>query len=214
MKQQNKICNDDFDKDLYMAKTYWEPQLAQELFNKYGINTDITQGKVNWDLELDGQAFAELKCQKLKNVEGVWIKDKFYQNELMAAELTGLTGDKLGHFFHIPEKVKYYVIGLVSKYDEKHVEYFYWFDWQLYRQNIINILKHEYGSNWYELICNNKIWAVEKKNYKIIEQTQQNGGKKWILWLHNVWDLYSMDIQQWGLLKSHVKTPQILKNIA
>lgn len=212
---QQQICNDNFDKELYMAKTYWEPQLADAISKDFNIDVSITtKGKIDWDLEINGQPYAELKCQKLKNVEGVWIKGKFYQNELMVAELTGLDGDKLGHFFHIPEAVKYYVIGLISKYDEKHVEYFYWFNWQLYRQNIINILQYEYGSNWYELICNNKIWTVDKDKYKIIEQMQKNGKKKWIVWIHNVFDLCTMDIQQWGLLKSHVKKPQILKNIA
>ncbi|QAT39522.1 hypothetical protein [Clostridium sp. JN-9] len=210
----NNNNDDNFDRDLLMAKKFWEPQLKEVLADKYNINTTVTQGKKNWDLESNGQPFAELKCQKLKNVMGVKYGDKFYQNQLMAAELTGLTADGLGSFFHVPVCVQYYVIGLTSLNDSKKVEHFYFFNWNLYRQNVINILKHEYGRDWNNMIKENKIWAVEKDNYKIIQQIQGSGGKKWILWLHNVWNLDDIKIKQWGLLKSFVKNPQILKKIA
>lgn len=41
------------------------------------MDATIIAGKINWYLELDEQAFAELKCQKLKKEKGVNIAKNF-----------------------------------------------------------------------------------------------------------------------------------------
>lgn len=197
-----------------MAKKYWEMQLVNKILENLNIGKDrikITNSKLNWDIELDGQPLAEFKCQKLKNIMGVKYENKFYENQLMVAELTGFKEDKLGHFFHLPDALQYYVIGLISIDNEQKVELFYFFNWKTYKRNIENILKFEYGEKWEQLILENKLWEVDKKNYKIIEQPQCNGKSKWIVWLHNVFDLETMEIKQWGLKRCYVDLKDVDK---
>lgn len=178
--------HDNFEEELYMSQKFWEPQLVEEL-RKHGIDAKQTRGKTDWDIEVCGVPFAELKCQKIQNISRT--------NELMVAELTGLAGDGLGHFFHIPPDLLFYIIGLV---EGEKVLHFYVFDWAKYKKNVENILRHEtnYGNDWEDAIRKGEMYVISKPRYKVIPQKQRNGGKKWIMWLHGVFDLETMEIQQ------------------
>jgi len=60
-KYESVQIHDDFNTEFYMPKTFWEPQLVEEL-RKYSVNARQTEGKTNWDVEIDGIPFAQLKC--------------------------------------------------------------------------------------------------------------------------------------------------------
>lgn len=185
-----------FEEKLEFAKKF-ENTIKKKLTEDFNYKVSKTRGKRDWDLYIKGEKF-EVKSFDIEKVK--WFNE-------FCIELTNI--NTLGWIFNI--KAKYIIVTLINK---NEIEYAYVFDAEKLQKQVISILKKNYGEDYLNKMKNaNDDLCYENKSTKVIWQKQkENGKKKYLLFIKNVYDK-DWNIQQWGLKKCLIKKEDFIEKV-